>query len=60
LVSDPVLGIVEIDPGRLDGHPFPALAVFGEELLQVQALHLLMVLFQRSPGGAPAQGTYAH
>ena len=43
-VGDAVLGIVEIDSGGLDRQPLPTLAILGEELPEVDTLHLLVVL----------------
>src|SRR5262249_11414852 len=60
LVGDAVLGIVEVDPGRLDDEPLPALAVVGKELAQMLALDLLIVLLQRCPGGQRAQRGRGH
>ena len=48
-VGDPVLGIVEIKPGGLDRHPLAALAVLGEELLEMDALDLLVVRLRATP-----------
>ena len=60
LVGDPVLGIVEIDPGGFDRQPLAALAILGKELPQMDALDLLIVLLEQRPGGAPAQRRHAH
>jgi hypothetical protein len=59
-IGDPVLGIVEIDSSGLDSQPLTALAILGEELPEVEARHLLVVLLQRRPGGAFAQSWNAH
>ena len=34
-VGDPVLRIVEIDPGALRRHPLPAIGILGEKLPEV-------------------------
>ena len=49
LVGDPVLGVVEVDPGRLRGQPFPTAGVPGEEVAQVPPRDLVMVALQRLP-----------
>ena len=60
LVGDPVLRIVEIDSGTLGRQSLAALRILGEELPQMQPLHLLMVGLQRRPGRALAQWQKAH
>ena len=35
-VGDPVLGIVEVEPGGLDREPLAALGILGEELPEVE------------------------
>ena len=45
-VGDAVLGIVEIESRGLDRHPLAALAILGEELLELDTPHLLVVLLQ--------------
>ena len=44
LVGDAVLRVVEVEPDRLRAEPFAAGGVLGEELAQMAALYLRMVL----------------
>ena len=47
---EPVLGVVEAQPGCLGDHPRPALGVFGEEIAKV-ALTLSLVQVGEVPVG---------
>jgi hypothetical protein len=49
LVGDPVLGVVEVEPGRLRGQPLAAARVPGEQLAQVLPGDLLVVPLERLP-----------
>ena len=59
LVGDPVLGIVEIDAGRLCCEPRSAFAVLGKQLPQMDILYFSIVLLEQHPGGPPAQRRHA-
>ena len=49
LVGDPVLGVVEVEPGRLGGQPLAAARVPGEQLAQVPPGDLFVVPLERLP-----------
>ena len=49
LVGDAVFRIIEIDADILHSQPFAARGVFGEELAQMGALDLLIVLAEGDP-----------
>ena len=49
LVGDAVLGIVEIEPGVLDGEPLAAALVLGEQRAQVYVLDLVVVVGEALP-----------
>ena len=59
-VGDAVLGIVEIDSGGFGHEPLAAPAILGEELPQLGAPDLLVMLLQQRPGRAQVQSRYAH
>ena len=46
LISDPVLGIVEIDAGRFDGQSLAASMIVPKKLPQMGAFQFLMVLLE--------------
>ena len=48
-VGDAVLGVVEIEPGRLDGQPLAAGRIVGKELPQVDVFEFLIVLLRATP-----------
>src|SRR5207342_1898319 len=50
----------EIESRGLDRHPLAARAILGEELLELDALDLLVVLLQQRPGRARAQCRHRH
>ena len=55
LVGDPVLGVVEEEPGRLGGQPLAAAGVLGEQVAKVPLADLGVVALQRrSTRRAPA------
>ena len=60
LVGDAVLGIVEVEPGRLGGQPFTACWVFGKQIAQMPALDLGIVLGEGRVGGPFTQGCWGH
>ena len=49
LVGDAILRVVEVDPGRIDGHALAPLGIFGEQGAQMQAQHFLVVGLQGLP-----------
>src|SRR5262249_27970718 len=60
LVSDAVLGVVEVDADGLDRQALTAPGVVGEELPEVKPLGCLVVGLQRLPGRALTQQWCAH
>ena len=52
LVGDAVLGVVEIDSGRLERQALAALGVVREQLAQMHRRDLLVVGLQGRPGRA--------
>src|SRR5262245_31450016 len=59
LVRDAILGVVEVDAGRLRGQAFPACRVAGEERAQVPLADAVPVGFQRLPRLARGQWQYS-
>jgi len=55
LVVDPVLGVVEVEPGALGRQPRPPLRVLGEQVAQVERLDLGVIALQLPPRRALAQ-----
>src|SRR3989442_994916 len=53
--GQPVLRVVEVEAGRLDGQPLAAAGIVGEERPQVDVLDRLVVLSQRAPGRAAGE-----
>ena len=49
LVGDPVLGVVQVEPGRLGGQPLAPARVPGEQLAQVLPGDLVVVPLERLP-----------
>jgi hypothetical protein len=49
LVGDPVLGVVQVEPGRLGGQSFAPARVPGEQLAQVPPGDLVVVPLERLP-----------
>ena len=49
LVGDPVLGVVQVEPGRLRSQPLAAARVVGEQLAQVPVGDFLVVPLERLP-----------
>ena len=49
LVGDPVLGVVQVEPGRLRGQPLAPARVAGEQVAQVLPGDLLVVPLERLP-----------
>jgi hypothetical protein len=60
LAGDPVLGVVEIQPGRLRGQPLAAPGVGLEQLTQRAAGDLAVVALERLPGLAFPQRRPGH
>ena len=56
LVGDPVLRVVEVQPGRLGGHPLTAFGIVGEQLAEVHVADLGVVARQRRPRRAARAG----
>ena len=56
LVGDPVLRVVEVEPGRLGGQPLAAVGVGGEEVAQVARRDLGVVALERPPALAARAG----
>ena len=50
LVGRPVLGVVEVEPGRLGDHPLAAGRVGREQVAQVRVAHRGRVILERRPG----------
>ena len=49
LVGNPVLRVVQVQPGRLDGQPLASARIPGEQVAQVQAGDLGVVPLERLP-----------
>ncbi len=49
LVGDPVLGVVQVEPGRLRGQPFAGARVAGEQVTQVLCGDFFVVPLERLP-----------
>ena len=60
LVGDPVLRIIEVEPGGLGAEPLAAIRVLGEEIAQMAAHQLRMVLGQGIEGRALPQRRNRH
>ncbi len=58
LVRDPVLGVVEVQAGRLGCHAGAAIGIRREEVAQVPRCDLGVVRFERPPGLAVVQGAH--
>jgi len=56
LVSDAVLGIVEVEADRFSGKPGATLGIIGEELAEVHVGDRAVMLLQRPPGRALGKG----
>src|SRR5262249_28437545 len=59
-VGDPVLGVVEVDAGRLGREALTAPGVVGEQPPEVQVADLPEMGFERLPGRALAQRRHGH
>src|SRR5262249_21926005 len=60
LVGDPILGVVEIDPGRLRGEALTTAWVLGEQRAEVTLRDLLLVILERLPRLARGQRQDSH
>ena len=60
LVSDAILGIVEIDSDIFDREALAPLGVIGEELAELQPLDLLVVGLESGPSRTLAQSGDGH
>src|SRR6266571_1038961 len=49
LVSHTILGVIEIQAGTLDGHPFRTLPIFGKQLSQMDRLDAFVMRFECFP-----------
>ena len=58
--GDPVLGVVQVQPGGLRGEALAAAGVGGEQVPQVPVADLVVVGFQRLPCRALAKGSSRH
>jgi hypothetical protein len=60
LIGDPVLGVVQVEPGSFGDQPLTAPGVGREQLPQVPSADFGIVLFQCLPGRALAKGSGRH
>ncbi len=56
LVGDPVLRVVEVEPGALGDQALPPFRIVGEELTKVPLADLGVVLLERLPSRATPEG----
>ncbi len=60
LVGDAVLGVVEVEPGGLDGQPLPAVGSSAKRSRRCRLSDLGVVLAERHVGGPFTQGRCGH